>query len=346
MKTQLKKSIYYFFRIFGYYPPKPLNTPESLSQRLQRQPPLIQEYEIKRECQYLRKINNQKDYNSLLGYLVPDWDKTKIQKARFIGTGKSRGNINTYRKIFVEETPFFEKVFLKSRTDIVGLTTYKNILYPGLTKEITIPKIYQIKEGEALYIVNYQYLDLVKLAPGEEERSIVEISRVLYQWTNHATIPLEIKKNKDYRTHWGFIPFLKEAQSNLLNTSEEIESIDSLINNSPVVLTHGDLHRGNVYQNKTVTDWDDWGFFPIGLEPAIIYFYLVAGKHITKVEGYKDWVSRNYRSFIEERDWAVFERNFLYFLYLISFRSKKMDYFERFNTRLKADFLKEISKNH
>src|SRR5699024_2769159 len=116
------------------------------------------------------------------------------------------------------------------------------------------------------------------------------------------------------------------------------------IDQSRKILAHGDLHAGNIFKDNTVIDWDGCGFFPIGLDPAVIHYYLIVENEIEPVESLDNWLITHYKNNVDAKDWGDFEINFLYFSYIQSFKLVNKEYFKQYNSALKEVFLEKWGK--
>lgn len=336
------------FRIFGYYPPRPLRKSQKLYHLLKNQAVPVQEAELKSETIYLCRLDNHREYENLLQAFVTEWKKEKIEEAKFIGAGRAPANLNTYRKVKINDDYYFEKVFFDSSGRVDAINWFQQFVSPSLSHNIRIPAVKKIIHGTLLHIVYFDYLNLSALIGEEKKEEAIEISKILYTWsmTNQDKItasPIP-KKITNFRKYSRFHSVIDTARMHLFKNDDEILAFEKRIDQSRKILAHGDLHAGNIFKDNTVIDWDGCGFFPIGLDPAVIHYYLIVENEIEPVESLDNWLITHYKNNVDAKDWGDFEINFLYFSYIQSFKLVNKEYFKQYNSALKEVFLEKWGK--
>lgn len=291
-------------------------SPQKLHKKLSHKPLEVRHYELKKVTDALGSAGHQKIYNDLLQQFVPEWPKT-IQKSEFIGSGIGRNSLNTYRKVTLEDGIYFEKIFFTSDPGLQSLTWFYHTLYEPLKGHIKIPKLKMQYRGEILTIVYYEFLKLSPLPKARREKELVNFSKYLYK----TSIKLDIKDLK--------IPdFLKNFAGNhnvykknrpmvktkLAENNWPISVIEERIKTAKHVLTHGDINHRNAFCDKVLIDWDDFGIYPIGFDPALTYYYRLKRNEVH--DDFTAWLKVNFAGSIHEEDWADFMRNSVYFLYV------------------------------
>jgi hypothetical protein len=102
----------------------------------------------------------------------------------------------------------------------------------------------------------------------------------------------------------------------LNNHGIDINMLEKAVAASKRVLTHGDIQETNIYRNSILVDWDSFGIYPMGFEPAFTYFRLLV-KNRDRANCIL-WLEKQYKQDILEEDWIIFKCNFIYFLFVFS----------------------------
>ncbi len=288
-------------------------------------PDSVQRLELKRMAGSVRTAENHEYYEKLLKAFVPDW-RVDIKKAKFTGKGRSGSNLNTYRKVVIGNKPYFEKVYFNSRSDLQTVQWFQEHIYELIKDKINAPHIHKTCRGELLTIVYFDYLELAKLKKDTRERRLVQFSKDLYciSCENKSCLAkLEPPDSiKDFRNHSRYTRKVHFAVAKLIEQGMNMKLVEGafeeLITHSKHVLTHADINEGNGSKNAVLIDWDHFGLFPIGFDPALIYYRV----HLRNkpVDNFTGWLEKHYKLIIAEEDWSDFERNFTYFLFVFAIK--------------------------
>jgi hypothetical protein len=314
-------------------------TPEHFYESLKNKPASIKIYELKRVANYAGSAGNHRFYNKLLKAFIPDW-QIDIKKAQFIGSGFSPSNLNTYREVTVRDKPYFEKVYFSGHRSLQAVQWFQEYGYPLIKDEIKAPGIQKVYHGELLTIVYYDLLSLTVLEEETEEHRLIQFSIKLYNiscaresYLKTLDLPDLIENfKKNNHTYWGHIHI---AKNKLQEKAVNIRSIEKSLDNSKRILTHSDIHTKNGFKDATLIDWDFFGIYPIGFDPAMIYYRRM--KH-NKVKQYNsiNWLSEHYRSAILPEDWRDFERNFIFCLIVFAIKLFNSGLFKSIEQQLMA----------
>jgi thiamine kinase-like enzyme len=322
MKTFIKNVIKKYTQKAGIqiqYLPEPKHFYHSLQNRSDP----VKHYEVKRITNYAGSVGNHKYYEGLLKAFVPNW-QVDVKEAKFIGKGFGESGLNTYRMVSVGNKAYFEKVYFNSHNSLQAVQWFQKHIYKLIKEQINVPLIQKTYEGEAFTIVYYSYLKHTKLEEEAKESSLIQFSKDLYRISDKNESYLTQLEPpdviKDFRNHSAYRKRKRfySADTKLAKQGIDIESAEELIARSKRVLTHGDINKKNSFKNDVLIDWDSFGFSPIGLDPAFIYYHIRLKKE--QEADINNWLKEHYRDVVSEKDWNEFERNFMYFLYIFSIK--------------------------
>jgi thiamine kinase-like enzyme len=290
---------------------------------LKGKPLQIRKYELNRIVATQKLADNHKQYEKLLKAFIPDW-QIEIKEAQFTGNGFSPSNLNTYRKVTTGDKLYFEKVYFNDHRSLQAVQWFQKYIYDLIKDEIKAPSIQKIFRGELLTIVYYDYISIAELGEETEERSLIQFSIILYNiscayesYLRKLAFPDLIRNfknnNHTYRRH------INKAKTRLQEEDINIKSFQKSLDHSKCILTHSDIHERNGFKKGILIDWDFFGIYPVGFDPAMIYYRRMKHK---KVKNYHcvNWLREHYRTAILEEDWRDFERNFIYCLFVFSIK--------------------------
>ncbi len=314
----LRNFIYRLCYRLGFYPVK-IKPPQVLYAYLKRQPQLLKEFELNRLSQAIALGRDHNYYNTLLNKFVPQWTPAQIGKAKFIGEGYGGGSLNAYRHVYIDGKDYFEKVYFNKHIDFKKTTWFQDHVAELIREAISFPKIQKTYSGELISITYFDYLKLEGLQQANLNNLIVW-SKTLYTLSEkYADRLRKIEKPShitDFNQHHQYKKYRQSAAQKLQEKALAAQRFEKLAADSKYVLTHGDLQKNNAYKPRILLDWDSFGFYPVGLEPAFLFFRHVFKEQLKENPG--DWLYKNYRAAIQEEDWKDFERNFVYFLFVFA----------------------------
>jgi len=183
-----------------------------------------------------------------------------------------------------------------------------------------VTKLFRIIEGEIFTIVYFDFTNLTPVNDADANELSLYFSKVLFQASISPRIN-EVCLNspvflKDYRMHFGYrrnITFAAKGIEKLSNGRLSPQIIEEIIDVQPLILTHGDIQRTNIYADSYLIDWDSFGFFPIGYESACI---LYERKEILKLTELQELLTETYKPIVDRNIWNEFELCFFYFYFI------------------------------
>jgi thiamine kinase-like enzyme len=191
-------------------------------------------------------------------------------------------------------------------------------------KSCTVEKIYK---GNILTIIYFEFLDLVPLPDAGKDERLVKLTLDLYKISLSRTVnsfaPNIPKPVRDFKHHVKYRANIDTTKIKLLEQGIAYDKLEKSVMASKCILTHGDIQQTNVFVGSTLIDWDYFGIFPIGADPAFLYYnFLHDNKQNLR---FGKWLKRYYKQRVSEEDWKDFERNFLFILFVISFDFKESE---------------------
>jgi hypothetical protein len=292
---------------------------DRLCKRLEYTPLRRKERKMRRTADFLKKANYRDYYENILKYFVPNWN-INMQEAQFVGQGYSLSGLNTYRKVRIKDKLYFEKIYFNSHQELHVSKWVQKHLYEIIKDKIKIPRIEKIYPGEVITIVYTEFFQLLSLEEEAMENRLIGFSKDLYcltheyeEYISGLEIPVFIK---NFRKHFQYESYSHLAERKLRKQNIAVESIETRLNDSKNVLTHSDIYWGNGFKNNILIDWDSFGFYPFGFDPAFIYSRLHLKNN--KEDNSLEWLNKNYEYLIPSVDWPEFKRNFSYFLFIFS----------------------------
>lgn len=323
MKNQLTNIIFKIANKLNIIP-KRLSSPSAFHQKISKQPILIQEHELKQLVIFLRRANDQKYYDKLLSLFVPEWN-IDIKKSSFMGYGIGEASLDTFRKVETKSSTLFEKVYFTNHRDLKTIRWFQKNIHPLLKEHIKIPIIEHFFEGEVITITYSKFYSLIKEQNKKTEDALISLSKALYrlsdsrlQSLNLSSAPINIL---NFEFHFQYNRNIKAANKRLKQAGISTKKLIKLATESKKIITHGDIQNTNIYSNKTLIDWDSFGIYPLGLDPAFSYFRILVEKN--NIVPLQSWIEQNFKSSIKDNDWVDFSRNFYFFLYV--FATKAFD---------------------
>lgn len=89
----------------------------------------------------------------------------------------------------------------------------------------------------------------------------------------------------------------------------------------------------NLFEDGNIIDWDEFGFYPAGLEQAFIYSRNVL--HYNQVEKFPlEWLTTQFKSVISDEEWELFKSSFCYFLWIFSFKQLNENKYSAIRSKL------------
>lgn len=295
---------------------------ESLYRHLTSNDVSMKESELKKITSYLKRAEDQKLYSEILQQFVPQLSMD-FDSSQFTGRGYSKTCLNVYRKLIYRDDVLFEKVYFNSSHDLLRVKWFYENISPLMSSNIKTPQVYNSISGELITVVYFKFVDLVTLAMNDVSANVFNHSKELYKLSFNTNVKDKMKDApeflKDYKEHFLYKLNIEKASLKAFELRDEsfpLQEIEQRIANSHHILTHGDIHWGNVYEDNYLIDWDSFGIYPIGLDVAFILYQLHQCKLIYK--DLCDILERECRPFILKEEWSDFELNCLFFYFVFT----------------------------
>lgn len=317
LRLWLKK----FFYRCGYFPPSKMRTLDVTLILIENSEPVVKGDELKIFTEYFLTLKSNKKYDEFLKTLCPSLN-LNYDSAHFLemlpNEGVGLSSLGVFRKLNVSNEYFFEKIYLSLHPALKKVEFFHHSVTPYLKQDINSPKIRHIFKGNYITVVYYDFFDLKKIndtALLTDE--IINTTLMLYNLSTKnnriLNIPVIPKDLKDFNTHFEYRkqrPFAKK-----LLEKNEISIVDweEKIKITKRILTHGDIYKTNIYCNNTLVDWDTFGYFPLGFDPAFSFERLLVEGKIN--ENIDEWLE-NYEGKILKEDWEAFCNNFSFFTFV------------------------------
>lgn len=291
---------------------------EKVHHRISHQHPQKQIATLEKICSAVSAANDHKYYNRFLKKFIPDWNM-KIQNPKFVGSGIWTG-FNSFRIIENQEKKQFEKLFETQSGIPQKLIWLQENLFPKLAGKIRTPKILHHFQGEVLSLLYFEFVEANSIAEGKGEKPAIEISKKLYALSKKMNFrEIEIpEKFMDFRKHNRYNLWISKAQKELAKNNIDFSELEKIIDSAKKVPTHGDLKDLNLFEDGSLIDWDEFGFFPMGMEQAFSYTRNIL--HYDSVEKSPlAWLEFHFKTMVPRKEWNIFKLSFAYFLFVFSF---------------------------
>lgn len=322
---KLKKTLYKL----GYQINR-IPKPTVFYKRIMTESQQIQIHELKKYFKLIKEQEDFKSYNRLLKMFVPTLNMN-FSNTEFVGNGASLNSINTYRKIKLDNVQLFEKIYYSKSLTLKKINWLKEHVFPLLDNQILAPSIEETFEADLLTIVYFKYVDSKPIDIITEEQVMINISKYFYQLTNKIPIGDSSDYLFDYHKHGKYNTWENVAKKRAKTKNLNLVTIEKELIKAQRIFTHGDLKSVHVYEDGTIIDWDEAGFYPVGFEQAYIAHRCIINNKMNRVNPIS-WLNSNF-SEIKEEMGDVFEFSFCYFLLIflqIEFQKNKFLQFEKY----------------
>lgn len=343
VKQHLQNSVVKIMHNYGFYVDE-LPDAASFYMKLKNYPVAAKEDELRRMTLFLRKANNRSLYDQILRKFVPQMD-INFSDSKFIGKGFGATTLNVYRKVFFNSEVLFEKVYFNSSLDTERVKWFYDNIYSSMNGNIVAPPLYRSIKGELVTIFYFKFVNLFPLADKDVEATIFNFSRELYKLSQLVDVREKIENApvflKDYTAHFEYKRKIEKAELRaveLLGDRFPFRKIEKKIRESPITLSHADMHKGNVFANNYLIDWDPFGIYPIGLEVAYILLFMKQCK--LNYKELIDILKREYQTTIAKEEWSEFQLNCLYFYFVFTIHSSN----EEGSSNIQSDILNRIEE--
>jgi hypothetical protein len=228
----------------------------------------LEEWKNLRNSSTKPPIHKASKHGYHLNKVDPDLILAKINSSAFIGSGYGDFNLCIYRTGVIDGKRVFEKVYLSNSKAIKKLLWFYGGVIPTIKEKHNIPKILEIKEGQWLTAVYFEYLETLTPVHKTDLIKYVDLFQNLtnkYEESTYSHLICDFKLDSDYK--WGKKKLLKLiSQYNI--SIEHLLKIESFINfkNCNYNVAHGDFSLGNVFKPYIYIDFDKSGYYPMGFD--------------------------------------------------------------------------------
>lgn len=231
--------------------------------------------ELKAVSRVIRYTKEQSMYEDLLAGYDQDLKLLPANpSAHFIGTGVGTGSLDSYRVLESSGEKLLEKVFTNDSQDFEKHQWFVKNVKPLLDPDIVrTPAIREIRVGQKLTAVYYEYMPFTPLPISEVPSRAIEITNYL------STIDVKGLENitdeiLEYKNDAIYKEGLAKSRDFIRLSVDESEFIkfdliDREIDSLPKVFSHGDLFSKNLGHENIVIDWDRCGIYPPGYDISL-----------------------------------------------------------------------------
>lgn len=229
------------------------------------------EYIKERAGRYARKFNHDAYERILSAYDTGLSFRSGAIGRDFVGAGKGRYTLNTYRKIVMQESALFEKVYLRDSVDWRKCNFFYEYILPDLYgHEMSVPGLLDVVSGERLVVSRFEFVDFSAIDECDYiDRLAAVTQRLASVEYDTALVPEEFKS---LELHFGFERCMRKTQVVLEQAGESSAVLLRMKRHCeamPRFVGHGDLSLPNMGVGSVVLDWDNFGFYPPGFDLAL-----------------------------------------------------------------------------
>lgn len=321
VKQRLMGRLIKLAKHFGLYVYE-LPSADGLYQHLTSDSLSIRESELKKTAVYLRKASDNKLYSEILHKFIPDLILDD-DDSKFVGRGYSKTGLNVYRKLVYDDDILLEKVYFNSSHDLFRVKWFYENIYAHINCIINVPELYKTINGKLITVVYFRFVDLTSLALNDVSESVFKVSKEIYKLSLKPDIKNIINNAPelllDFKQHFLYQLNIDIALSKAVEIQSDgfqLKDVEKRVSESHSILTHGDIHWGNIYENNYLIDWDSFGIYPLGLDVAYVFFHL----HLCKFS-FNELIftlENEYRPVVLKEEWDDFELNFLFFYFVFT----------------------------
>ncbi|KEO71749.1 hypothetical protein [Anditalea andensis] len=220
--------------------------------------------EFKQLIDLIAPLKNQKVFELLVRKFDPSLKWTYVDtmtSKRFLDQGKGLGTLKPYRVLKDNKTKVFEKIFFNTSHNLKAALFFdknKGLLLNNLN--IRSPRLISTYSGENLTVLLYEYWDLYKL-PIESAYEVLKAKTLELSQGIHADEAF-LQLNPSINSSIGTKIYNPRPDLFI----EEFKTIEKLAQSFPVYFQHLDLGEENVYLNNVIIDWDNSGFYNLGVD--------------------------------------------------------------------------------
>lgn len=220
---------------------------------------------------YARQLNHEAYERVLSAYDAELSFRWGALKSEFVGAGKGRYTLNSYRKIVMQDSVLFEKIYQRDSVDWRKCDFFYGYVLPGLcSDELNVPRLLDVVSGERLVVARFDFVEFRAIDDCDYIGRLVSVTQRLASFEyDPALIPDEFRS---LELHFGFERCLRKTQVVLEQTDEKTSLLLQMKGRCeamPRFVGHGDLSLPNMGVGSIVLDWDNFGFYPPGFDLAL-----------------------------------------------------------------------------
>ena len=218
---------------------------------------------LKREAEIYAAHDDHYAYEKALINYDPDirFDFSR-GRCEFLGAGKGRYTLNSYRKLYMSGDLLFEKIYLLRSMDWRKCEYFYARILPLMERtNIRVPTLIASSIGRRLAVVRFEYVDFKPVDIELYMGRVLSITRELASLgSGFIDLPSEFR---DLTLHFGFERCFQKSLSVFGRDDTKVALLRSMRKHCealPRFIGHGDLSRPNMGGEGLVLDWDNFGF--------------------------------------------------------------------------------------
>lgn len=195
-----------------------------------------------------------------------------LQGEGFSGRGVGSGSLNAYRRVRLDDTVLFEKIYLSEHWEIEHMLYAQSHILPRLG-ELRSPKLEHLVQGRRLSAAYFRWADIPLRQPRTLRTAITLVQQL--QRIDAAELPPPPSSMTDFSVGQldALLRSVPESLAQMFPQhspplAEALPRWRQRIEELPKGFSHGDPSIGNVLPGGWVLDWDNCGLFPLGHDAA------------------------------------------------------------------------------
>jgi hypothetical protein len=276
----------------------------------------------------------------LVDLLIPaDYQYLHINWIKNYSSG--RGSLDIYRVVKKNNSVLFLKYYFKDSMELSRALYFSENLFEKINYFIPTSKLIQTRNSELISELGFEFINSSeKICANDVKEFIIYIIITLNKNFKLNSINKSVNIPKyllNYKSHFEY----KRSKTEIIErfSEKDIKNVigffESKINPYNYVLSHGDLHTGNII-NKILIDWDNFGYYPLGFDAAFATWkFNIKFESKKTVMAFKE---TNFLKNISTNEKDEFNRNFI--LFLLVFTRNNFEWMSKFL----LEKMKEIKK--
>ncbi len=242
----------------------------------------------------------------------------------FVGSGKGRYTLNSYRKLACSSGLLFEKIYAADSLDWRKCRYFYEQVVPKLGGEyVRVPALRCSQGGNRLVVARLEFVEFTPIDQLSYIDEVVSItSRLASLGVSGANVPTELL---DLSLHFGFERCFQKTLGVVLRAGGNVDLLKIMRDRCealPRFVGHGDLSRPNMGGGALVLDWDNFGFYPPGFDLALAL--VLSGGLLGDAE-LEDFARRGYDSIAEHCSFHDFWFSLVFF-YSVFLSARKAEH--------------------